>query len=259
MTGRIKSVKNIRTFEGIPAEDGRVIASSAFIRSGALDKLTAKDKAILLGEAGLRTVIDLRTDQERAEKPNVDLEGVETVHIPLLNESVLGITHEGDTDRAARQEDMIPDMPAMYAAIVTNDLAVEGIRRAFEIILEAPEKGAVLWHCTEGKDRSGILSALFLMLLGVGPERVLADYMLTGAAAEKKARRMYMLVLLARRDRRMAEKVRAAYRADERYLRAMIDAVSKQCGSVESFFRDRLGISDEERERFRSSVLADCW
>ena len=104
---------NARDFRGISIqrEDGVFkISSKRFIRSNKLSELTDEDIRVLIKDYDLRKVIDLRTNAEKNGKPDRVIPGVEYVHIPLVQESTIGITHETNTDMQAAGLVAIPEM-----------------------------------------------------------------------------------------------------------------------------------------------------
>lgn len=116
-------------------------------------------------------------------------------------------------------------------------------------------KGAVLWHCTEGKDRCGLLAAFLLGALGVSREQILEDYLLTNEVNAPKAEAFYQKVLLAGRNEAEAEAVKNIFLAKESYLEAAFDVVYGQFGGMEQFLTEALGVPAESMEKFREKVL----
>ena len=88
-------VYNTRDLGGYTVKDGRTIRHYRLLRSGALGKCTESDIRQLTEEYGLKTVVDLRTNGEKTELPDPEIEGVEFIHNPLLSDAMLGITREG--------------------------------------------------------------------------------------------------------------------------------------------------------------------
>ena len=249
---RLKSIKNSRDFEGIVTADGKNLKRGHFIRSSALYDLSRDDRRILFDEFRVRTIIDLRTEAEVEQKPDSYPKGVTYINIPLIDEATAGITHE---QRQNRDFSAIPDMRDLYRLVVTNEKTIGNFREIFRLILSSYEKGAVLWHCTEGKDRCGLVSALFLSLLGVERDEVTANYLLTNLYNKWKARKYYYLILLYKWNRTLAKKVRGMFIADESYLDAALDAIDEQFGGMESFLRNELSISDAQKEKLKKFFL----
>lgn len=251
--GRIKlrSVRNIRDFSGIVNRSGYKVKNGLFFRSSVLHDLAPKDIKKLRDEYKLKTIIDLRTRTEIAEKPDTALDNVDYISIPILDESVFGITHEEE----ANQKFHVPDMEELYRGIVTDEFSLNGLRQVFEAIFKAYEKGPVLWHCTVGKDRCGIVSALFLYLLDTDIETIFEDYLLTNRAVNLDALKYYYLILLYSRNREMAQKVLKSFRADRKYLQAALDAITEKHGCIDSFITNELNITDDMKNRLREYSL----
>ncbi|HHY65191.1 MAG TPA: tyrosine-protein phosphatase [Clostridiaceae bacterium] len=251
--GRIKlrSVRNIRDFSDIVNRSGYKIKNGLFFRSSVLHDLAPKDVKILYDEYKLKTVIDLRTKMEISEKPDIVPDNVDYISIPIFDDSVFGITHEEET----RQKFHIPNMEELYRGIVTDDFSVNALRQVFQAIFRAYEKGPVLWHCTVGKDRCGIVSALFLYLLDADIETIFEDYLMTNRAVNLEAMKYYCLILLHSRNREVAQKVRKAFIADRNYLQAALDAISEKYGSIDSFLAKELYITEDMKKRLREYSL----
>jgi protein-tyrosine phosphatase len=109
-------------------------------------------------------------------------------------------------------------------------------------------EGAILWHCTEGKDRCGITTAMILELLDVDRDTIMEDYLKTNLVNLPKAAAIREK-LAAERGQEFADSVYQAYIADEKYLRSAWEAI----GDVS--LPEKLGISAEAVEAFKNTVL----
>lgn len=179
------SVKNIRDLGGISASGGRIIRRGMLFRSGRLSSLTAQD-AVKLYDHGVRTVIDLRSDSEIAEAPDLNTECFQLVRCPLptveLDEYQKNIqekfflTPPGE-EKAYYLSEYLSciSMKEMYMDVLTDDASVKNLR-AFFALLCASGQGGFLFHCTSGKDRTGIVSALLLLALGASAKDIREDY-----------------------------------------------------------------------------------
>jgi hypothetical protein len=154
---------NARDLGGFATDLG-ITQVGALLRSGHLAWLTDAGRRQLLA-SGVRTVVDLRMPAERDREPTPELPGVRFRLLPLIPQA--------DTGAVARSR---PDAAAVYRYVVTERAAaVAGVVSA---IAEAPP-GAVLFHCQAGKDRTGIVAAVLLRLVGVSREDVVGDYLRT--------------------------------------------------------------------------------
>lgn len=163
---------NARDLGGLPLRDGGQTRFGAVFRADNMRHLTPRGWRTAQ-EQGVRTVVDLRFDRERAEDP------------PPAGIAVVGISLFGDEDAndADRIDDLMraePDTPRAVAVFYLDTLETCAPRIAQTIgaVAEAPE-GAVAVHCFVGKDRTGIVAALLLELAGVEHEAIVADYALS--------------------------------------------------------------------------------
>lgn len=156
---RIAGVHNARDLGGLSGTLGTV-RRGRVLRSAALDKLTPEGARTLAG-LGVRTVFDLRTEDERAEAPS------RLSHAELATVSVVVVDYLGTLD------DLPGDQTAMYLHLVER--SATGIVSLLEQ-LGRPDAAPALVHCTAGKDRTGLTVALLLDLLGLPRETIVADY-----------------------------------------------------------------------------------
>ncbi|MFF8508161.1 tyrosine-protein phosphatase [Streptomyces sp. NPDC015492] len=168
---------NFRDLGGYRTADGGTVRWEILYRSDSLAKLAGPDPADLerFRALGVATVIDLRYPWEIAAKGRLP----ETEEVSWHN---LSIEH-----RPYDQAEIDPDLdPWRYLADrfaeVAEDGAVE-LRTALEVIAAAD--GPLVFHCASGKDRTGLLAAVVLSLLGVADEEILADFALTERATER--------------------------------------------------------------------------
>ena len=240
----LTTIRNIRDLGGISTEDGRTIRPRCLIRSAHLGSASEEDLRFLRKEERLAAVLDLRTDQERLEKPD-HANGFTCFAIPVIDDLRAGITHE-----KGAEEKEFPDMAFLYRLMITRPETQAGCARALHRIFTWDySRGAILWHCTEGKDRCGMTAALALEALGVSRDAIMRDYLETNRTSLLRARGVYER-LLPLRGEVFARSVYRAYVADERYLRAAWDAMG------ENFLTDTLHIPRKEIDAFREQVLA---
>ena len=128
------------------------------------------------------------------------------------------------------------------------------MKKVLQTIMNHRE-GAVLWHCSEGKDRCGLVSAFLLFILGCDQKTVIEDYLLTNLAALRKAGLYYFLVLLLTRSRDKARKIQGVFMAEEDYIKTALTAVEERYGSMDWYLRQIIGITEEEINSFRKYIL----
>ena len=160
---------NARDVGGYPAADGRRVQSGALLRSDNLCRLTAVGRQQLI-DAGVLTIVDLRSENELEVDPPPYGANTGPGSLPLyLNLPVLDYDDQDTMARLRRVRSMGED----YCVLI--DGFRRGIGRILQAIADAPP-GGVLVHCHAGKDRTGIVVALLLALVGVPDEVIVADY-----------------------------------------------------------------------------------
>ncbi|NVY96445.1 tyrosine-protein phosphatase [Lactobacillus sp. DCY120] len=166
---------NLRELGGYPTEMGRQLRWHKLLRAGYLSELT-KDEQNFLTDYGLRYCVDLRSDYERQNWPDPAVDSWHNYHWPL---------YPGDGS-GERQYHQLPaaiqgvGLAQMYQAVVLDQHCQRVFQAFFQLLLtnDQPEK-VVLFHCSAGKDRTGILAILFLFVLKVPLAVITRDYLLT--------------------------------------------------------------------------------
>ena len=250
-----EKISNARDMGGLHTAQGCTISSGLLIRSANLSDATEADKNVLLKKYRLSKIIDLRTEIERKEMPDASMENVDYLPIPIFDQSVAGISHEKKLSKEQLFE-LIPNMGQLYCKMVTDSSCLLNLGRAARCVMEHDfSKGSVLWHCTEGKDRCGLLSAVLLLALGVKRSTIMEDYLLTNRVNAAKSEKYYQMVLSAGKPESAAETIRDIFLAKEEYLDAAFSAIDAQYKNANAFLRDGLNIPQELFDRFQSSVL----
>jgi len=164
----LEGAVNFRDLGGYATEDGLRTRWRVLFRADGLSELTETDLEVMR-ELGIRTVVDLRSGQEvEQSRFNVEAHPVTFHHYPFIK----ALPNAEDFARA----------PGFLGTQYTEmlDEATPQIIGALSA-LAAPDARPAVFHCTAGKDRTGLLSALVLSLLGVPEETVIADYALSDA------------------------------------------------------------------------------
>jgi protein tyrosine/serine phosphatase len=166
------SVFNFRDLGGRRGADDRTVHYGRLYRSDSLHRLTAEE-CERLAALGIRTVLDLRRPYEIERDGRIR----ETVGVGYHN--IHPIHREWNPARYDESSG-----PARYLADRYLDMAEEGIDGLGEALrmIADPDRAPLVMHCFAGKDRTGVLSALTLALLGVADEEIAADYALSEAA-----------------------------------------------------------------------------
>jgi protein-tyrosine phosphatase len=155
---------NVRDLGGLTTPDGRRVLSGVLVRSDSVDKLTAEGWAALWAY-GIRTVVDLRNDDEWAVDTGARPPGLTTVHVPLDD--------AGDTELWDwLNSEELNGSPLYYRPFMARK--PERVAAAVTAVARAAP-GGVLVHCAAGRDRTGLITMLLLAVAGVRPDEIAAD------------------------------------------------------------------------------------
>ena len=252
---QLQSVQNVRDLGGLLAAEDRVIKNNLFFRGSALSKITKADSKLLFGKQKISCIIDLRTGWERAEKPDQDITGVESLHIPFYDLEKVGIEY---TEPAAGTKVVGRDVacdPEHFYRSLANPLTVNQIRKSMHILLENGIQGKGTYiHCSGGKDRVGILVVCLLLCLGVSKEEIERDYMLTNVAREKNIKEAFERFMRFTNDEEKAWEITRAHSARPQNLQAFYEAVESAYGNIGAFIENQLDVSCD----FRKCAIDAC-
>ncbi len=234
----LEGAVNFRDLGGYAAGDGVRTRWRVLFRADGLGELTASDLSVLR-HIGIRTVIDLRSgDELERGRFDVDAHPVAFHHFPFMEE----LPDAQDFERRPGF------LGTQYREFVSD--AGGQIRAALEV-LAAPGALPAVFHCTAGKDRTGVLSAIVLSLLGVDEPTVVADYALSG---EAMARLRAKLIVKYPEGRDNIERLDEVFSADPAQMESLLDHLKERFGSVGAYVAG-LGTTPGVVERLRAVLL----
>ncbi|WP_376699513.1 tyrosine-protein phosphatase [Listeria booriae] len=242
---------NFRDLGGYVNTAGKTVKWGKLYRSSLLTNITEKDKDTL-GKLGVSWICDLRSTSEIAAKPTPALAHIKNRHIPI------GTAKNESTES---QKIDIPDDHRVYEPLMGESYRVfvqskDGFREIFNDIIEK-EEVPFLFHCTAGKDRTGVLGALLLKLLDIPENTILADYELTNQYADNILGEMQGLVnAFSNSEKKIdLENFRPMAEARPAYLEIAFDEMQKEYGSVDAYLEKGIGITPSEKAKFQTMML----
>jgi len=234
----LEGAVNFRDLGGYATDDGYRTRWRLLFRADGLSELTAPDLDVLR-EIGIRTVVDLRSwDEVEQNRFDIEAHPVAFHHFPF-------VTTLPDPEDFQRMPGFFP---AQYVQMLEE--AAHQIVAALSA-LAAPDALPAVFHCAAGKDRTGLLSAVVLSLLGVPDETVVADYALSGAAMARLREKV-----TAKYPERMSAIADAdiVFSADPDNMVALFAHVHERYGSL-SDYATAVGVPDDLIARLRASLL----
>ncbi len=238
---RLQGLTNFRDLGGYPGQDGRPVRWRKLFRSEHLGGLTAADRE-QLAALGLARSFDFRGARERAATP-YQLDGlvqhslaIEPTVAQRMNELVAA-------GNALTADDMAELMKDLYRGLV-NDRS-DRFAELFEHLLE--DDTPAVFHCTAGKDRTGLAAALVLSSLGVAPELIRRDYLLTNDHFRHPP---------LPHSNTPPEVLAVLWRVQEGFLDAALEAIDRDHGGMARYLAQRIGLSDAALRRLQARYLA---
>ncbi len=281
----LAGVGNARELGGYRTEDGRTVRRGVLLRTAAPNNASPDDCCKLRDEFRLSKVLDFRTRFEIAQAasgtplsielmlnpPAVEeiptaIDFATTVHVPILNEDKMVADMEQEMEALGGEVTTLQAIimgvrmgivsENMYVEFLSDDCGKRGFATVFEHLLAQPGDEALLFHCTQGKDRTGLAAMLILNTLGVNDETILFDYLLTNQFNTAIIEREKMGLLHAG----IAQEDLDTYMLgmDKVFAATMANAMAylrKTYGSVWGFVNQELGVSEEGRDALREKYL----
>lgn len=253
---------NFRDLGGFETADGKRVRSGTVYRSGKLSTLSNADVG-KLEELGIKTVVNFLSPNEIAHDGADRVpEGVEEISIPIDPKTGLeGILEDLIDARKTGDFSKIPvDVnPEIHRVLVGE--AREQYAELFRIISD-PEKRPIVFHCSHGVHRTGTAAAVLLSALGVPWDEVRDDYLLSNECRkEQNEKRIDQLCGLAGKNAGIppeevdTRNIEAFYILDGSYIDASKETIGEDYGSMDNYLTEGLGLSGEEIEALRSSLL----
>jgi protein-tyrosine phosphatase len=243
----LESVNNLRDIGGYRTLDGHMVRWGKVYRSGNLSRLSEGDKAYL-ADLGIRMVCDLRSSGRVKRTPDRLPPGAEYLHSPIYEDEF--------------NQEVFPAI--LFRRHLLGDVLGSGYRNW-------PETGAraygkllgiiadlsnlpLLFHCTAGKDRAGIATAILLSLLGVPEETIIADYSLTNLEFD----RLYQEFVETDRVERLGvppSEVKIMLAANPEWIQRTLDYIRSDFGDAATYLQEAAGLSKITIQAIQGNLL----
>lgn len=247
------NILNFRSLGGIPTKDGSLVRAGKLLRSADLANITEEERLGLADNCHVRAIIDLRMGFERRSAPDPVIEGVENIVAPLLPMKTIGVVREDYNWTEMITMRWNPDdydMRRIYEHLVDEATSDEW-QTIFQVLLDNHD-GAVLWHCTNGKDRTGAVAAILLSALGARRADIIEDYLVTNRYLAERRREIMSVAEEKGVKPALGDRMGALLDARAEYLGAMFHAINRDYGGVAGFLRDvcKLDAADLDQLRY---------
>lgn len=255
----LKHAYNSRDLAGYPTTDGHHIKAGRLLRTALLHDLDDQDLNTLQ-RLNVTRVIDFRDDAELSDFPDKLPTSVHYLHLPVFKEDETGASLSTSKPLERFAIDYNAGrlwMLKAYRDMVTIASAKSAYQEFFRQLLSANENEATIFHCTAGKDRTGMAAYFLMRALGVAPEVATQDYLWTNVYSAARVRMRIDMVKAAGGGDAAIYNVRTMSAALPEYLKTATDLINSHYGDMSHFTSEFLGLSVGDIADLRRLYLVD--
>ena len=261
----LEGVINARELGGYMNRDGKKIKGGKILRSGQLYAATSQDKKVLNEDYNVGSIIDFRSDFETIPQPDPPILGAQHYDFPVLEfkftsreqqklQQINEESSQGERLLLLAEAGMTADT-GIYERIMFGEPAKKAYKRFFELLLENDSEHSVLFHCTQGKDRTGIAAAMLLTMLDFSDELILSDYMLTNKANSDIIHEDIKAVSEYTDDEVIIDSVRRMNGVSEHLLEYAFSKARVEYGSVREYIVKTYDLSEADIYELKHKYL----
>ncbi len=245
---------NFRDLGGYQTRDGRTLRWGRLYRSDKLSELSAADEQYI-ERLEIRRIVDFRSEAERAEAPN---RFAPDTSVSVYNKPIaIAATAIDDMRGFVTSPDTgVEEVRALM--IAANREMIEKhtpVYREFMQELLHSSSYPTVFHCTAGKDRTGLAAALVLSALDVPRETILEDYLATNTYTREQMANWLRWINIGSLFRANEDAARALLGVEADYINAAFDAIDETYGSMDNYLQTALGIGPNERQQLQEYLL----
>ncbi|WP_336789860.1 tyrosine-protein phosphatase [Paenibacillus sp. MMO-177] len=244
----LQGAYNFRDLGGYKTTDGKTVKWGKLFRGEELGHLTDADIKTIQ-EMGIKTNVDYRTDAEVKALPDPVIPGIENIRTDAGNEGSAADLNSMIASGLMKDEASAVAMMAGF-----NKQMVDSPKFYVQLmeLLNDPNNIGLVQHCTAGKDRTGLGSAIILLALGVDEKTVMDDYLLSNVYRAEANKKAIEAVKAQVKDENVVAAITAMMGVQKEFLQAAIDEMKAKYGSIDNFLEKGLGITKQERAKLKA-------
>lgn len=246
---------NFRELGGYLTEDGRKIKWHKLLRCGSMAQLTKND-VDYLDQYGVRYIIDLRSPEESNYSPDKYPDKAQYFQDTVYPFSFSLFKNLGIINNMRLGASNMDFGRQTYLQMLLDPHAQAAYRKMFNILLENDKEGeSVVFHCTAGKDRTGVAAFLILSALGVSEKQIVEDYLYTNLFFDNYSSETINDALESESQTEIAQRLNSKTAVIAETIEVLPKACQVVSGSVEKFLEEKLGMTKSKIERLQELYL----
>ncbi len=247
------------------AAAGRQVRSGMLLRTAHLHDATDADIRLLQDKYRLRRIFDFRSLGEAEFLPDREVEGATHHLLPTIDLSAERVTEQPipqeaflDLERHIVNYSFYPEVQAMaadmYPSLIRSEYSQLQYATFLRLIVETPD-GGVLWHCFQGKDRTGWGAAFILSALGVEREQIIEDFDRSNDAYRELVNRLNSDIISRGGGEAEMDVVQAFMGVSTKNFRNTLNLIDREFGGMNSYLQEQLLLSPDDIELLRKRYL----
>lgn len=259
------NIINARDLGGLTGHEGRKVRSGLLLRTAHLHDATDDDIRRLQNEYHLRRIFDFRSLGEAEFLPDREVPGATHHLLPTIDLSAERVTEQPipqeaflDLERHIVNYSFYPEVQQMasdmYPSLIRSEYSQLQYATFLRLIVETPD-GAVLWHCFQGKDRTGWGAAFILSALGVDREAIIEDFDRSNDAYLELVARLNNDILASGGGEAEMDVVQAFMGVSTKNFRRTFDLIDREFGGMHEYLQNQLLLTKEDIQLLRKRYL----
>lgn len=262
---RFDNIVNARDLGGMPAAEGKRIKFNTLLRTAHLHDATDQDMARLQNEYHLRRIFDFRSLGEAEFLPDREIPGATHHLLPTIDLSAERLTEQPipqeaflDLENHIVNYSFYPEVQQMaadmYPSLIRSEYSQLQYATYLRLIVETLD-GGVLWHCFQGKDRTGWGAAFLLSALGVPRDVIIEDFDRSNEAYRNLVGHLNAEIRARGGGDAEMDVVQAFMGVSTKNFRRTLDLIDREFGGMMNYLQEQLMLSQDDIRLLRKRYL----